>query len=405
MTQLSFRTRLMKMALRDPLKIPAMMRLKLGRRNAWLARYDYHPNCAIPPPLIVSIRPSYGCNLRCIMCPQWGERGAFKKRPDLARRTVKTEEVKRFIDDISGFRPYIYFSGGEPLLCPDIFELIRHASSRHLLTSINTNGSFLRGKEKQLIESGLDYLYTSLDAPCLEVNDKIRADAKGEGSYDDAIAGIAELVRLRDTIGVGLPIIQTKTVLVKENHQQLLEMARFAQDILGVDAWVLGLCVYTTPELDSLTTEVYSSEFGQGQVHWGGFINEFRDLDYGEIQRQCEIIAATKWKMAVRIERPFGMPGFDWKRYHENPELPAASSPMKCMNPYVFAQMQPNGDLAFCGSQPDYSFGNIRDSKFLEAWNGERANKWRRFLNRRLFPSCPRCWSLYEYSRFDSSKR
>ena len=70
------------------------------------------------------------------------------------------------------------------------------------------------------------------------------------------------------------------------------------------------------------------------------------------------------------------------------------------MNPYVFAQLQPNGEVAFCGSQPDYVIGNVKQRRLVDLWSGERASRWREFLKTQHFASCKRCFSLHEFSHF-----
>ena len=392
----SYYKRVFKIAMKDPLKIPSMLRLKLGKTDSWKESFD----CNLKPPLVVSIRPTQACNLRCVMCPQWGDNGVFISYPSLAKREVTTEEIKIFIDDISSFKPYVYFSGGEPLINPDIFELIKYANSKHMVTSLNTNGTYLKEKARELIESGLDYLYTSLDAPTDLTNNDIRKSVKGEGAYSETIGGIKEVLKLRDEIGCGLPIIQTQTTLVEENHKFLLKMANFLNDDLKVDIWGIGLCVHTTNELNNETTKVYEKEFGQTQYHWGGFIRGFKEIDFDLIMEQLHTIKSKNWGFKLRLYKPFGMKGFDIRTYYMNPDLDATSDPLTCMNPYVFAQMQPNGEIAFCGSQPDYTLGNIKEKKFLDLWNSTRAKKWREFLKKQLFPSCKRCWSLYEFNHF-----
>lgn len=388
------------MAARDPLKIPSMLRLKLMKTNEW-EKNDYsNGNVKVSPPAVVSIRPTQGCNLRCVMCPQWGDSGVFLKEPQRAKRSVTTDEMKTFINDISSFKPYIYFSGGEPLINDDIVELVEYASSKHLITGLNTNGSYLKEKAEGLVRAGLDYLYTSLDAPTMFVNDGIRKDLKGCGPYLDAIESVKYVIDIRDRIGTGLPIVETKTTLVKENQDSLLDMAYFVQDKLRSDVWAIGLCVHTTLELNNATTAVFQKEFGQDQIHWSGFVREFQEMNFVGIKRQLEKVKSMKWKFKLKLGKLLDMPGFDLETYYVRPAVFAMTDPVVCMNPYIFAQMQPNGDIAFCGSQPDYVIGNIKGNKFVDLWNNERATRWRKFLQSNLFPSCKRCWSLYEFQCF-----
>ncbi|MFT5206908.1 MAG: MoaA/NifB/PqqE/SkfB family radical SAM enzyme [Candidatus Omnitrophota bacterium] len=397
---MSYFSRLAKLALRDPFKIPSMLRLKTAKVTGWQQNSSVLDN-EIVPPLVIAIRPNYGCNLRCVMCNQWGENGAFIKTPEkLVKRDMTTQDWKNFFDDIAKFKPYVYFTGGEPLMNADIFELISYASSKHIITSMSTNSTFLKDKAKDLINSGLDYLYTSLDAPTPATKDIVRINTKDEDSNSDAVEAIKTVIKLRDSMGKGLPIIQTQTIIVKENQSQLLDMAKFVDQDLKPDVWGLQLCVFTTPELDQATTQMYQDNFNQDQVGWTGFIRDFDGMNFDLIQKQLTQIEQTKWSYKLRMYKPLGMPGFDLKQYFTQPTENSTTDPLTCLNPYVFAQIQPNGDIAFCGSQPDYTIGNVKNAPFMDLWNNQKSVDWRKFLKKQLFPSCKRCFSLHEFSHF-----
>lgn len=396
----SYDRRVLEIIRRDPLKLASMLRLKFMKTDEWKGN-DSAKTARVKPPAVVSIRMNYACNLRCVMCNQWGENGVFVTHPDrMVKREMALDDLKAFIDDIAAFRPYLYFTGGEPLMNKDILEVIRHASSRHLITSMSTNGTFLKEKADDLIRSGLDYLYTSLDAPCEMEDGIIRMDTQGEDSTGKAAEAIRHLIRRRDEIGRGLPIVQTQTIVVKENQHLLLDMARFVQDELKADVWGLQLCVFTTPELNTATTAVYQREFNQDQVGWQGFIRDFPDMDFERVQSQLDAILNTKWKFRLRPYKPLGAKGFNLEQYYTRPHEADTEEPLTCLNPYVFAQMQPNGDIAFCGSQPDYTVGNVKDAKFMDLWCNEKSTRWRAFLQKELFASCKRCFSLHEFSHF-----
>ncbi|MBI3309505.1 MAG: radical SAM protein [Candidatus Melainabacteria bacterium] len=388
------------MAIRDPLKIPSMLRLKLFSTDDWQKDYS-NGHIDVAPPAVVAVRLNYSCNLRCVMCNQWGENGVFIKTPErMVKREMTLDHWKGLIDDIAKFQPYIYFTGGEPLMNKDIIEIVRYASSKHLITSMSTNSTYLKEKAEDLIEAGLDYLYTSLDAPIPVEEGVIRKFASGDDSAAEAVEAIKYFIELRNKIGKGLPVVQTQTVIVKENHKKLLDMAHFVNDYLKPDVWGLQLCVYTTPELNDATTQSYKKNFNQDQVGWAGFIRDFPDMDFMELKRQLGTIMNTKWQFKLRPYKPLRMDGFDLERYFTRPDEEDTSEVLTCMNPYVFAQLQPNGDIAFCGSQPDYVIGNVKDAPFMELWCNEKATKWREFLKKELFASCKRCFSLHEFSHF-----
>ena len=75
--------------------------------------------------MIVSWMTTNQCNLKCVHCYQDAE--------EATERELTTDEAKKMIDEIAraGFKIMI-FSGGEPLLRPDIYELVAHAASRGL---------------------------------------------------------------------------------------------------------------------------------------------------------------------------------------------------------------------------------------------------------------------------------
>ena len=101
------------------------------------------------------------CNLRCVYCmPEEGIN--FKPDRDLLSNT----EIKRVISILSGLGiKKIRFTGGEPLLRKDIFDLIEYTSVKEKIRSIHltTNGILLKKMVDRLVSSGLNGVNISLD--------------------------------------------------------------------------------------------------------------------------------------------------------------------------------------------------------------------------------------------------
>ena len=101
------------------------------------------------------------CNLRCVYCmPEEGIN--FKPEKDLLSKS----EIKRVISILSDLGvKKIRFTGGEPLLRKDIFDLIKHASGEKKNRSIHltTNGLLLDSLLDRLVSSGLSGVNISLD--------------------------------------------------------------------------------------------------------------------------------------------------------------------------------------------------------------------------------------------------
>ena len=108
------------------------------------------------------------CNLKCVHC--YNDSGADKACDELS-----TAQARGVIDDLAGFGvPSVLFSGGEPLMRPDLFELIEHTVARGLRAVISTNGTLITAEVARKIQQlGVSYVGISLDG-IGPINDKFR---------------------------------------------------------------------------------------------------------------------------------------------------------------------------------------------------------------------------------------
>ncbi len=121
------------------------------------------------------------CNLKCVHC--YNDSGADKADDELS-----TQEAKTVLDDLAEFGvPSVLFSGGEPLMRDDLFELIGYANEIGLRTVISTNGTLLtEAVAKKIKQYKVSYVGISLDG-IGKVNDEFRGIA---GAFDRAVQGI-----------------------------------------------------------------------------------------------------------------------------------------------------------------------------------------------------------------------
>ncbi len=121
------------------------------------------------------------CNLRCAHCYSQSENRAYEGE-------LSTGEGKRLIDSLADFGvPVVLFSGGEPLMRNDLFELVRHASDRGLRAVISTNGTLVTPEyAARLKGENLSYVGISLDGT-EAVNDRFRGV---QGAFARAMAGV-----------------------------------------------------------------------------------------------------------------------------------------------------------------------------------------------------------------------
>lgn len=122
------------------------------------------------------------CNLHCLHCY-----ASAAASPDPAE--LSTTEGKALIDDLAQYRvPVVLFSGGEPLLRPDLMELVSYASQKGVRPVLSTNGTLLTPQTAQeLKRAGISYVGVSLDG--LEPNhDRFRGK---KGAFREALNGLA----------------------------------------------------------------------------------------------------------------------------------------------------------------------------------------------------------------------
>jgi MoaA/NifB/PqqE/SkfB family radical SAM enzyme len=106
-------------------------------------------------PLLVQIIPIRRCNIDCGYCNEY----------DKVSAPVPADTLKHRIDKLKDLgTSVVACSGGEPMLHPELDELIRHIRLRGMMAGLITNGYFLLpDRIKQLNQAGLDFLQISID--------------------------------------------------------------------------------------------------------------------------------------------------------------------------------------------------------------------------------------------------
>jgi MoaA/NifB/PqqE/SkfB family radical SAM enzyme len=106
-------------------------------------------------PILVHVIPMRRCNLDCTYCNEF----------DDVSTPVPLEEMKKRLDILAEMgTSIITISGGEPLLHPDLDEVIRHIRKRGMIAGLITNGFFLNKERiERLNAAGLEHLQISID--------------------------------------------------------------------------------------------------------------------------------------------------------------------------------------------------------------------------------------------------
>jgi MoaA/NifB/PqqE/SkfB family radical SAM enzyme len=129
---------------------------------------------------------NYDCNLRCSYC-------VARSGPNVPRRALGLLTVQQLVDEsvMLGYEE-LYFTGGEPFVLKDIYEMLAYASAR-LKTSVLTNGMLLSGPRLEQLVAVANtnlMLQVSLDGGVPEHHDPYR----GAGTWQRTVDGIQNLL-------------------------------------------------------------------------------------------------------------------------------------------------------------------------------------------------------------------
>ena len=174
-----------------------------------------------PPLRLVFWETTSGCNLACVHC----------RRLDVSQQSIERdlsgEQARRMIADLADFaRPILVFSGGEPLMRPDLFDLADFARRHDLRTALASNGTLIdAGVARRIRDAGFARVSISLDGVDAATHDRFRLLA---GSFDRALAGLRHVQRA----GVS---VQINCTIAKHNAGQIEALLTLAES-LKVDA-------------------------------------------------------------------------------------------------------------------------------------------------------------------------
>jgi len=282
------------------------------------------------------------CNLKCIHCYAQAKDASFENE-------LSTDEGKSLIDDLADFgAPVLLFSGGEPMVRPDLPELAEYAVKKGMRAVISTNGTLITAEKARLLkEIGLSYVGISLDG-MEDVHDRFRGV---KGAYKKALEGIENSQAAGIKVGLRFTINKHNAHEIPSIFDLLEEM-----DIPRV-------CFYHL---------VYSGRGSQ-------LVKE--DLSHTESRKAVDLIMDRtkalhdkgKAKEVLTVDNHADGPYVYLRLLKENPERAAEVLDLLKMNEgnssgRGIGCVSWDGEVYADQFWRHYSFGNIRQRPFSEIW-------------------------------------
>lgn len=162
------------------------------------------------------------CQMKCVTCSKWKTVSS-----EVINKELSTDEWKNVLSDLrnwlgGGF--WFCFSGGEPFLRKDIFELAQFAHQLGIKVASMTNAFSIQHLYDEIINSPIESLNISLNA----INNPIIHDeSRGrDGSYEKSLDAILTLKKLRNEKNKNLGI-NVATIMFPENLDEVIPLVEF----------------------------------------------------------------------------------------------------------------------------------------------------------------------------------
>lgn len=298
--------------------------------------------------MIVSWLTTNQCNLRCRHC--------YQDAGSKSAEELTTDEAKKMIGEIAsaGFKIMI-FSGGEPLMRPDIFELVSYAASIGLRPVFGTNGTLITEETAmKLKQSGAKAMGISLDSLKEDRHNFFRGK---EDAFQMTLKGIENCKK------AGLPF-QIHTTIMDWNKKEVCDIIDFCVESGAIASYLFFLIpVGRGKFLEKTSLEVM----------------EYEELlkTIMEKQKQVSIdIKPTCAPQFIRVARQMDVK----TRFTKG-----------CLAGLTYCIIDPVGTVRPCAYMVEEA-GNVREQPFDQIWKSSRLFK--NLRTRRYKGTCRDC--IYE---------
>ena len=293
--------------------------------------------------LIIAWELTAACNLSCQYC-----RASASHEPDQGE--LDTDEAKRFVESIAPRKPMLILSGGEPLLRPDLFQIIRLAVSLGIRVSLASNGTLITPElAKEIADSGVSRVSISLDGADAAMHDL----GRGQGSFKRSIKGIENLRGRVD--------FQINFTVTRKNQSELIRIFDLAEKLGAAALHIFFLVPTGRGREEDVITPVRQEEM-------------LRQIE-GEMDRRRLEVQVTCAPQYARLKRPGHGRGSGG-----------------CLAGRRFVFVSRKGEVYPCGYLP-LRVGSVREKNFIEIW--ENSPELQALREGRLRGKCGRC----EFSR------
>ncbi|MHB8154978.1 MAG: radical SAM protein [Candidatus Omnitrophota bacterium] len=292
------------------------------------------------------------CIAKCKMCEMW------KSLPQ--HNGISTESWIKFIASLDGIldgAKELVFSGGEPLLRKDIFELIKFGSQRGFKTLMPSNGLLIDEEmAKRIADSGLKEIFISLDSASAKTHDFLRGI---EGAHEKVMKAFSNLRRFCPELRVGII-----SVISGVNYKEIIELVKWIKH----DEFLSGVYFQAVakPFFVPLSDEWYKDS--AYKFLWPENVAGVHSVLDALITLKKEGYPIHNFPLQLEI----------FKTYFSDPSKRARKA--TCYSGDYVINVNPQGDISLCCFMKP--IGNIKNDFIKELWNSAAAQETRDAMHR-----------------------
>ncbi|NQU14832.1 MAG: radical SAM protein [Desulfobacteraceae bacterium] len=314
------------------------------------------PRMSILPSIV--IYPTDACNYDCIMCSG----GRSNKTP---RLTMDISMLERVINECAEMmiKPRLHFSGlGEPLVYPNVVEMMELCNQKSLRWTMTTNGLGLKKHTKNLVDNRCSALNLSIHGTKHE-HDKITGTA---GSFEIVIDGLQAIVEEKIRQDKGRPLIALNCVINNQNSLRLMEILETFSS-LPVNSITFQHLVFSTYEMDAHKPHLITDEKKLNAI-----------VDFIDYVKNNKLPVRCNFFPRIRKE--------DVSGYYINKNYQFNNT---CILPWLSVRILPNGDVKMCNE----FYGSLENDSLKTIVNSDKAKGFRDRVRKGEFESflCFRC--------------
>jgi hopanoid biosynthesis associated radical SAM protein HpnH len=229
-------------------------------------------------PLLVELEPLFACNLKCAGC------GKIQHPASLLKQRMPVEQAVAAVEESGA--PMVSLAGGEPLMHPQIDEIVRQLVKRKKFVFLCTNALLMPKHIAKFTPSPYFAWMVHIDG----LRERHDESVCKEGVFDQAVAAV------RDAKSRGFRVYTNTTFFNTDTPQTVIDVLDYLNDELGVDYMQISpaYAYEKAPDQEHFlgvaeTRELFKKAFGEGRrERWR--LNHtplFLDFLQGDVDYAC----------------------------------------------------------------------------------------------------------------------